>query len=84
MVRALFIAGHDQVILDATNTTKKRRDEWKSKDWLRDFYNVDTDFETCLKRADESGFPIDVLERMHKQLEDVLFSEFTDQGDFRV
>ena len=30
MVRALFLAGHSAVILDATNNTRKRRDEWKS------------------------------------------------------
>ena len=30
MVRALFSAGHNTVIVDATNTTRKRRDEWKS------------------------------------------------------
>jgi len=27
MVKALFIAGHNKVILDATNTTRKCRDE---------------------------------------------------------
>jgi predicted kinase len=32
MVRALFLAGHPTVIVDATNTTQKRRDEWKSDD----------------------------------------------------
>jgi predicted kinase len=28
MVRALFLAGCDAVIVDATNVTQKRRDEW--------------------------------------------------------
>lgn len=30
MVKALFLAGHDTVILDATNTTIKRQEEWNS------------------------------------------------------
>lgn len=37
MVRALFLAGHDAVILDATNTTAKRRDDWISRSWRREF-----------------------------------------------
>jgi len=37
MVRALFLAGHDNVIVDATNTTRKRRDDWKSSSWVREF-----------------------------------------------
>ena len=28
MVQSLFLSGHDVVVLDATNTTAKRRDEW--------------------------------------------------------
>ena len=38
MVRSLFLAGHKTVILDATNVTRKRRDEWKSKNWAREFH----------------------------------------------
>lgn len=34
MVRALFISGHHTVILDACNTTQKRRDEWKDGSWV--------------------------------------------------
>ena len=33
MVEALFLAGHSDVVLDATNTTAKRRKEWLSDDW---------------------------------------------------
>ncbi len=31
MARALFLAGHETVIVDATNVTQKRRDEWKAQ-----------------------------------------------------
>lgn len=30
MVRSLFLAGHDTVVVDATNTTEKRREMWKA------------------------------------------------------
>ncbi len=32
MVRSLFLAGHEEVIVDATNITQKRRDFWKPID----------------------------------------------------
>jgi predicted kinase len=53
MVRALFLAGHDTVILDATNTTRSRRDEWKSKDWCRHFqvFGGPEMRDVCIERA---------------------------------
>jgi predicted kinase len=66
MVRALFLAGHDRVVLDATNGTKKRRDEWKSSDWKREFLYVDTPAETCRIRAITNNQPalVHVIDRM--------------------
>lgn len=56
MVRALFLAGHDTVILDATNTTKKRRDEWVTTgEWWCKLHVIDTPEEVCLARADAEG-----------------------------
>lgn len=54
MVRALFQAGHDTVVLDATNITRSRRDEWASQDWDVRFKEVDTPVEECIRRADEA------------------------------
>lgn len=53
MVRALFLAGHDTVIVDATNTTRKRRDDWKSQDWKRQFqmFGGPKIKDLCLERA---------------------------------
>jgi predicted kinase len=51
MVRALFLAGHNTVILDATNNTRARRDEWRSKDWDIAFKVIPTDAATCIERA---------------------------------
>lgn len=77
MVVSLFEAGHDTVILDATNTTIKRRDEWADKRWSRDFIIVSTSKETCIERAlsegDEDIIPI--IEKMAGQFEPVTSDE---------
>lgn len=66
MVRALFLAGHDTVIVDGTNNTKKRRDEWQSKEWKTYFKCFNADNFLCKERAVESGREdlIPVIERM--------------------
>ena len=51
MVRALFLAGHKTVILDATNTTKKRRDEWVDDSWEIKYKVFNTSEKICIKRA---------------------------------
>lgn len=55
MVRALFLAGHERVILDATGITRARRDEWRSKEWATFFKSIDTTKEVCMARAEEEG-----------------------------
>jgi predicted kinase len=71
MVRALFLAGHDIVIVDATNTTRKRRDDWQSKDWTTLFQVIGTPKDECIRRArainDEEIVPI--IERQAEQFE---------------
>ncbi len=52
MVRALFLAGHDRVIVDACNNTVKRRHEWKSANWQRQYQYFKAPFEVCLERAE--------------------------------
>lgn len=66
MTRALFLAGHDVVILDATNTTRKWRDEWRSKEWGLFFKVIDTPRNVCLARAEAEGDKeiVPVIERM--------------------
>lgn len=72
MVRALFEAGHRHVILDATNTTKKRRDEWKSeREWGLFFKDMPETREECESRANAQGDAtiLPVIERMATQFE---------------
>jgi predicted kinase len=75
MVKALFIAGHDTVVVDATNTTRKRREAWKGDDWVRKYHVIDTSKEECIARCapDRSNRPdlIPIIEKMAEQFEPV-------------
>lgn len=55
MVKALFLAGHDNIILDATNLTSKRRQFWISDNWrcVQRYFHVSVS--TCIQRARDSG-----------------------------
>lgn len=68
MVKALFLAGHELVIVDATNVTRKRRDDWKARgsEWQTVFKVFDTPMSECLKRAQatEDTEIVPVIERM--------------------
>lgn len=67
MVRSLFLAGHKTVIVDATNTTRRRRDFWKpgeSDEWQTLIYLVNTDAATCRDRAGDDEVLKDVIHRM--------------------
>lgn len=66
MVRALFYAGHRVVILDATNTTRKRRDEWHDEGWETRFKVLDVPALECVARAeaDDDFDIIPVIRRM--------------------
>lgn len=82
MVRSLFIAGHHTVILDATNTTRKRRDEWKSSEWVREFRVFDEPIETCKARAEVTAIDeihkaglLNAIVRMHDQFEPICDDE---------
>jgi len=77
MVRALFLAGHERIIVDATHTTKKRREFWKDKNWRCVFKVIDTSKEICLKRAESKGDTeiIPVIERMATQFEPLTADE---------
>ncbi len=69
MVHSLFIAGCPVVILDATIGTRKRRAEWKSKDWKTCFQIIDTPKDECLRRAEGDDEIRPVIERMAAEWE---------------
>lgn len=67
MVQSLFAAGHDTVILDATSTTRERRDAWLSDSWGLEFVVFCSRWRTCCARAIADGKPelVDVICRMN-------------------
>jgi len=73
MVKALFLAGHDTVVLDATNNTRKRRDDWKSDSWVRKYRMFDADLTECTNRAQRENRDdlIPVIARMAENYEPV-------------
>jgi predicted kinase len=66
MVKALFLAGHTDVILDATNTLFTRRAEWQNPAWIVQVKVFDTDADTCKSRAFACGYNdlFPVIDRM--------------------
>ena len=70
MAKALFIAGNDTVIIDATNNTQKRRDIWealaKKMDAEVELKVFDTPKEVCIERAKATGMAnlIPIIEKM--------------------
>ena len=77
MAKALFLAGHETVILDATNVTRKRRDNWKDKMWRREFMVMITSPEKCRERVETQGRYdlVPVIERMESAFEAVASDE---------
>lgn len=74
MVRSLFLSGHKTVVLDATNTTHKRQQDWDEftaigvKTFYKVFYTLP---EVCKTRAirDNKKILLQVIDRMHEQWE---------------
>lgn len=88
MVRGLFLAGNDTVILDTTSVTKYRRDHWKWNPkwegkvprWVRKYQVFDTPKEVCIERAHATNqsYLEPVIERMAGDWEDILLEETRD------
>lgn len=83
MVRALFAAGHDRVILDATNSTEARRSEWRSREWTLRFALFLTPRDECIARAIDAGDIeiVSVIERMDDAFECPPVEECIDAPD---
>ena len=72
-IRSLFLAGHNKVILDSTNITRKLRDDCSFKgfpddsllpEWKAYFHYIPTDQSECIKRAGLDTEIIPVIEHM--------------------
>lgn len=73
MVRALFLAGHKVVILDATNVKREHRKEWFDPLWETRFKLIDTPVDECQHRAVITGKPelIPVIAKKAVELENL-------------
>lgn len=78
MVRALFLAGHTTVIVDATHTTRKRRDFWREDwgdpaglGWELAFRHFDVSPLVCKERAEAMGDGdiLPIIDRMAEKWE---------------
>ena len=71
MTQTLFLTGYNDVVLDATNHTKQRRQIWESPHWLIQYHIVDTPKNICIQRARDTdqAYLIPVIERMAAQFE---------------
>ena len=73
MVRSLFMAGHDSVILDATNTTWERRKVWLGNGWEVDAAVSMLREEDCIKLAERCGdhVIVPIIQKMARQYEPI-------------
>ena len=72
MVESLFEAGHEEVVVDATNHTKRRRDEWINPKWAVQIHMVPTSAEECQRRATATNqeYLIPVITKMASEWEE--------------
>ena len=67
MVESLFEAGHDTVILDATNLHGEARKRWNSKKWNVKYKVFNADAETCKGRVTKTNqHLVESITRMSK------------------
>ena len=73
MARALFLAGHNDVTIDATNTTFKRREFWIEEGFEIVYHIINTGAAECIQRALFDNRPelCAVIKRMDEQFEEV-------------
>jgi predicted kinase len=72
MVQSLFTAGHQTVILDATNLTERRRAEWRSKDWHCAYVLFPTPEDECIRRA-LANCQEELIPVIHRMAKDMTF-----------
>ncbi len=51
MIRSLFAAGHDTIIIDSTNLRKRYVDRWESSEWEIELMFISTPAHICIERA---------------------------------
>jgi len=77
MVRALLLAGHEAVVVDATNTSVNRRKLWISPndEWDLYYKHIDTPLDVCIDRAGDNPPLVEAIHRMNNSYEPVTIEE---------
>ena len=80
MVRSLFLAGHDRIIVDETNLTLARRDFWRivaGESVEVCFVHISTEPSICKERAIATGQEdlIEIIGKMHKDTQPLTSAE---------
>jgi predicted kinase len=71
MIKSLFLAGHEEIIIDATNTTKERRQRWEDSPYEVDYVVFPIAKAACIQRAKDSDREdlIPIIENMAKKID---------------
>jgi predicted kinase len=75
MVKSLFLAGHNTIIIDATHLKREYRVKWENEDWEVKHQYFDTSKVVCIQRAknDNKEYLVPIIERMAEE-SDVIFN----------
>lgn len=79
MVKALFLAGHKEVVYDGLSITAADRKQLADNLWIRSFIIVDVDKQSCIQKAIESAKShlIDSIVKCADRFQPVTHEEFT-------
>jgi len=69
MVKSLFLAGHETIIVDATHLNMKYIERWQNKEWDVKFKVFSVSKAECIQRAihDDKEYLIPIIEEMDNE-----------------
>jgi len=79
MVRALFLADHDMIVVDGCHVKREYRDEWLSENWRTVFHHINTPAHVCKNRASSMNDHeiIPIIDKMKDEFEPLEADEET-------
>jgi len=91
MIKALFRAGHQIVVFDATNTVADLRNDMRSSEYKSVYKVVNTDLEICKQRAIDDGMEdlVPIIERMSAYFDDlteeeILYEDWLNESNIKA
>jgi adenylylsulfate kinase-like enzyme len=80
MVTALFLAGHETVIVDACHVSEKRRNKWFDDRWTITHVLVRTTKTECIRRA-VSAYDTNIMPSIHRMADAFEWDGWSPTGD---